>query len=220
MPSLSQRPSQLTAEILDTLPPDCPEAIASRRDLRLFNAALGNWSWFERTAPKYLRHDQPALEIGAGLGELATRMQRLGLHWDGLDRAPPPPEWPPGRTWHQVDVFQFEDWERYRIIAGNLVFHHFDADQLRHLGEQIDRHSHVLLVGDLKRGRVQQWIFAGLARLVRANKVSRHDGWLSIQAGFRGSELPRLLGLSERRWTWHVQPLSISAYRLVARRLP
>jgi len=38
----------LQAELLDSLPPDHPDALHNRRDLRLTNALMGNSRWFQR----------------------------------------------------------------------------------------------------------------------------------------------------------------------------
>lgn len=216
--SLNERPRTLTPEILDALPADHPDARGSRRDLRFFNAALGNWRWFKATLPRRLRPGERVLEIGAGTGELGNVMARTGVAWDGLDRAPRPADWPRDARWHQVDLFDFAGWAEYPVITGNLIFHHFDPDQLRAIGSALEQTTRLLVIGDLRRGRLQQWMFWSYACLIGANRVSRHDGWLSIRAGFRGDELPRLLGLDPQLWSWRVERAQISAYRLIAER--
>jgi hypothetical protein len=54
--------------------------------------------------------------------------------------------------------------------------------------------------------------------LIRAHQVTRHDGRVSIAAGFRHDELPRLLHLDPAVWTWRVQETLLGACRLVAKR--
>lgn len=216
--SLAQRPSTLTPEILDDLPADHPDACSSRRDLRWFNAALGNWRWFQQQLPRRILPGERILEIGAGTGELGQKLARLNLRWDGLDRAPPPARWSTEARWHQEDVFKFLGWADYSVVVGNLIFHHFDAEQLRQLGAALSVHTRLLMVGDLRRGRLQQGLFWAFACSIGANRVSRHDGWVSIRAGFRGNELPRLLGLDPATWTWRIEAGSLNAYRLIAER--
>lgn len=103
-------------------------------------------------------------------------------------------------------------------MIGNLIFHHFDAVDLRKLGQQITEQTRVIVAGELKRGRIFQWLFAALCRLVGANAVSRHDGRVSIAAGFRRDELPELLGLDPAIWQWQVTTTLFGTYRLVAQR--
>lgn len=216
--TFSERPTTLTAELLDDLPPNHPDAISSRRDLRLFNAALGNWRWMQARVPALARPGERVLEIGAGTGELGIAMAQRGLAWDGLDRAPRPAAWPASAHWHQTDLFQFDNWADYGVVAGSLVFHHFDADQLAQLGRAFTRHARVVVGGDLRRGWLQRWLFSGYARAIGANRVSRHDGVLSIRAGFRGAELAQLLQLDPRLWTWRTERGQIFAYRWIAER--
>lgn len=218
--TLGQRPRTLCAEILDALPADHPDAVSSRRDLRLFNAAMGNWRWMQAVMPSLVRPGERVLEIGAGGGELGAPMVQKGLAWDGLDRAPRPANWPASSAWLQADIFEFDGWERYPVVAGNFVFHHFSETQLRQLGAKLNRHTRLLVVGDLRRGRLQQCLFWAVACSIRANRVSRHDGWVSIAAGFRRRELPTQLGLDPRIWRCRVVFSQISAYRFIAERRP
>jgi SAM-dependent methyltransferase len=216
--SLAQRPRTLAAEILDDLPADHPDARCSRRDLRWFNAALGNWRWIEAALRRHSQPGERILEIGAGTGELGERLVSRGFLWAGLDRAPRPPNCPADATWHRDDIFKFGEWDQYPVVVGNLVFHHFDEAQLRELGEQLRRHARLIIIGDLRRGRIQQALFFLLAGAIGANRISRHDGWLSIEAAFRGGELPVLLGCAWPEWEWVRERSQPSAYRVVIRR--
>jgi len=214
---LSERPQKLIPEILDNLPADHPDAVQSRQDIRAFNRALGNWRWFSKVLPRRVGPVEKILEIGAGTGELCGRIDRHGLWADGLDLAPRPPQFSAARVWHQTDLFNFKGWADYPVVIGNLFFHHFDSAQLAELGRHLNQHARLIVVGDLRRGRLQQYFFAALARALRANHVSRHDGWVSVGAGFRGHELPKMLGLDPKRWQWKM-PAHFFAYRMIAER--
>jgi hypothetical protein len=214
------RPRHLPAEILDSLPAEHPAAIASRRDLRVFNHVLGNARWIASQVSRHTRADTPVLELGAGDGELGCAVHRRHARWDGLDRAPRPASWPSDARWHRCDVNTFAGWAEYPVIAANLFFHHFNNDDLLALGAYISRHAQMLVIGDLRRGRGHQLLFALFARLVRAHSVSLHDGRLSIGAGFRHDELPDRLGLHRDQWEWTVRTTPLGAYRLLAHRRP
>lgn len=218
--ALSHRPTRLQPEILDELPPEHPDARASRRDLQAFNSALGNWSWFAREVGGRMLPGERALELGAGTGELGEIMQRQGIPWDGIDRAPRPASWPAGARWHQTDIFEFADWDSYAVVAGNLILHHFDRDQLARLGAALMRRARLIMVGDLRRGPWQRFSFSVYARWIGANHVSLHDGALSVRAGFRGHELAEQLGLSPKQWTIEFPRGHTSAYRMIAMRRP
>ncbi len=208
----------LTPEILDSLPPDDARARHSRRDLRIFNAVLGGAGWLRRTVPSFVQPGERVLEIGAGTGELGASLTRRGLAIDALDLAPRPSAWPQSARWHQVDALGFTGWHEYRAAMGNLIFHHFDADSLRTLGQQMSPRVRVILACEPARRRIFQKLFAVLCVLVRANEVSRHDGRVSIEAGFLGDELPRLLGLDAAAWHWKTTTTLRGMYRMVAHR--
>jgi hypothetical protein len=209
---------RLTPEILDSLPPDDPAARHSRRDLRVFNAVLGGEAWCRRRVPALVRPGERVIELGAGTGEFGISLARKLPSLDGLDRCPRPPGWPAESRWHQVDAFAFEGWRDYRVVIGSLIFHHFDAEALHTLGRRLADHARLIVACEPARRRRFQWLFAALCRLIGAHPVSRHDGWVSIEAGFLGQELPEALGLETRDWRCDVTASTRGSYRLVAER--
>lgn len=204
---------RLTRELLDFLPPDDPAARHSRRDLRIFNAVLGGARWLARTVRARARPGERRLEIGAGAGLLAARLAA-----DGLDLGPRPADWPAARVWHQTDAVSFDGWRVYDVVFANLFFHHLDQSALRLLGGHLAEHARVIVACEPVRRRPFQWLFAALCVLVRANHVSRHDGRVSIEAGFLGDELPVQLGLDPAKWRWEVTVTARGMYRMVAER--
>ena len=206
----------LQPELLDSLPPDHPDAIRSRRDLRLINCAMGNHRWFARTLPPLLTPGELALELGAGTGELAARLTSRGATVDGLDFVSHPVSWPPDRTWHTSDLRTFADYDHYRAILANLILHHLTASELASLGAQLNRSARVILASEPQRSRTSQRLFAFVAPLLRANRVTRHDAHVSIAAGFCDDELPRALGLDPARWDWRCTTTAFGAYRMIA----
>jgi hypothetical protein len=207
-------------ELLDSLPPESPAAIRSRRDLARINRVMGNLAWFARAVPPRILPGETALELGAGDGALALHLRASGLAVDALDRFPAPPAWPASALWHVADLRGFAAWSGYPVVLANLVLHHLDDDELADLGGRLDRHARLLVFNEpLRRFRCRLlWEFA--APLGGAGPVTRHDGRVSIAAGFRGDELPRALRLPPARWTWHLTETPVGGSRLVATRRP
>ncbi len=209
---------QLQPELLDSLPPHHPDAIRSRRDLRLINRVMGNTRWFLRTLPRLLHAGEPILELGAGCGELGLVLHERRIAADALDQSPRPASWPAEREWHRADLRDFSNYAAYPAIIGNLVFHHFSAAELSALGERIRPHARLIVACEPVRHTRFQKLFAAIAPLFRANHVTLHDARVSIAAGFRRDELPRALGLDSSDWECRVAASWFGAYRLVALR--
>lgn len=210
----------LTPELLDSLPPASPEAVRSRRDLVRLNRIMGNHAWFARTVPRLGRPGEHALELGAGDGALALSLRAAGLASDALDRFPAPATWPAAARWHVTDLLTFSRWVDYPIVVGNLILHHLDAPALAALGAQLDQNARVLVFNEPLRHHRALLLWAVGAPLGGAGPVTRHDGRVSIEAGFRDDELPRALGLAPARWTCRVSTTFLGAYRFVALRRP
>jgi hypothetical protein len=199
---------RLTPEWLDTLPPESPDAKASRRDLRTLNALMGHrrmWrSWlcreFGTTPPRAIA------ELGAGDGAMAAQ-NLLAAFPEGrggalflVDREPCVAD-STLRSLHNAgwdahvesaDVF---DWlSRPRpldAICANLFLHHFDDESLGLLLTRASRASRLFAALEPRRG----WLgLAGTAALplIGAHRVTRHDARVSVEAGFRAHELTAL----------------------------
>ena len=211
---------RLEPELLDSLPPDHPDAIHSRRDLRLINRVMGNAPWFEQTLARHVRSGEHVIELGSGTGELAARLRTVTPFVDGIDRIPAPRSWPASAHWHQADIQTFTGWSAYPVVIGNLILHHFDNVALRALGEAFRPHARLLIFNETSRKRLNQRVWSITAPLCGANHVTRHDGRVSIAAGFLDDELPRSLGLDPAHWRWEISHTWLGAYRLIAERRP
>lgn len=211
-------PRRVQPEILDSLPEDAPAALRSRRDLRILNRLMGNGAWIRRTVAARGRKGERVLEIGAGDGALGLEMMAAGLGpVAGLDVVRRPPAWPNQATWFQTSVFDFVSWPDYPVVVASLVFHHFKADELAELGAQLSRGARLVVISEPLRARRAAWLFALACPLIAADAVTRHDGRVSIEAGFRRDELAVFLKLDPREWTWRVRE-TLTAYRFVAER--
>jgi hypothetical protein len=209
-------------EYLDSLPPDDPGARANRRELRLFNAFLGTKSWFRRELLNRLQPADRVLEIGAGEGlvidHLARRLQRHkdpGVSWTALD-AQPVFSGHPSIEFVMDDLLQYKDYPQSRVVFGNMILHQFGEDELKRLGEIWHRHARLLVFQEPARSRLHHAL-CGLSTLPMS-QVSRHDASVSIRGGFRGEELPDLLGLPVQDWVWKVRSTLRGAYRMIASR--
>jgi hypothetical protein len=206
----------LQPELLDSLSPQHPDALHSRRDLRVTNRLMGNYRWFARTLPPLLRPGERTLELGAGVGELAEALGRRGVAADALDLWAQPDSWPASRTWHRADLRTFDDYGAYAALAGNLIFHHFDDGQLAALGVRLRASARVIVACEPLRRRSSQFLFRFVGTLLGANHVTLHDGHVSIAAGFAGDELPRALGLAPSAWDVRCRGTFLGAYRMIA----
>jgi hypothetical protein len=159
---------------------------------------MGNAAWFARVAPPLARPGETALELGSGDGALALRLRAAGLPTDALDRFPCPATWPAPARWHVADVRSFSRWADYPIVLGNLILHHLSDPELVAIGATLDRHARVLVFNETLRRLRCALLWALAAPLGGAGPVTRHDGRLSIRAGFRADELPRALRLPPR----------------------
>lgn len=179
---------------------------------------MGNARWFEKTLARHARRGDRVIELGSGTGELSARLRKITPDVDGIDRIPPPPDWPVSSPWHQADIQTFTGWPAYSVVIGNLILHHFDDAPLRALGHAISPHARLLLFSEPTRKRLNQRFWNIAAPICGANHVTRHDGHVSIAAGFLGDELPHALGLDPTIWRWEISYGWLGAYRLVAKR--
>ncbi|HTO02609.1 MAG TPA: methyltransferase domain-containing protein [Opitutus sp.] len=211
-------PRTIQPELLDTLPPEDPDALHSRRDLRVINTFMGNHRWLVRTLKKNVRGDERILEIGAGTGELARRLRRAGLAAEGLDLLPPPLDWPDSSGWHSADLKTFDRYAEFPVIIGNLIFHHLEDTELLELGTSIRPGARLILACEPARSRLSQLVFRTFSPMFAPSHVTVHDAHVSIAGGFTGNELPVALGLSQNDWIVKRSVSLFGGYRMMATR--
>lgn len=205
-------------ELLETLPADHPDAIAGREDLLVVNAVMGNHRWIERMLRARYQPSWRVTEIGAGDGALSLRFCQRGIcgtqHLHAFDLAGRPPAWPADAAWTQGDLFQ-QSLPDSEVLVANLILHHFRDEQLRVLGGRISPTTRLILAAEPARLRIHSWLGRVLCFLARFNHVTAYDMQVSIRAGFRGGELPQVLGLGEE-WTARAHMHPLGGCRLIA----
>jgi 2-polyprenyl-3-methyl-5-hydroxy-6-metoxy-1,4-benzoquinol methylase len=207
----------LQPELLDTLPPDHPAALHSRRDLRLINRFMRTRQWMTGELRRWLRPGERVLELGAGTGELAIALNAAGFPVDGLDLWPQPAAWPASARWHQADLRTFAHYGDYAFIIGSLIFHQFNSEELAVVGQRCQQ-ARVILASEPARWRRAQVLMSLLGPVFGASYVTKHDARVSIAAGFLGNELPGLLTLDQQRWSWDCHSGGLGVYRMTAHR--
>ncbi len=208
----------LQTELLDTLPPNDPDAIRAREEMLQVNGIMGNHRWIERMVRRLREDGWRITELGAGDGALSLRLLASGccseaaLH--AFDLAPRPAHWPAAAHWTCGDVLAqaLPDTE---IVIANLFLHHFTHEQLCLLGSRLSPVIRLIVAAEPAR----RWIYSLMGRVfcevAELNHVQRHDMQASIRAGFHGRELEMALGLGEEwRVSAHEHPLG--GYRFVA----
>jgi 2-polyprenyl-3-methyl-5-hydroxy-6-metoxy-1,4-benzoquinol methylase len=180
-------------EILDSLPVDDPAAQRSRRDLRLINAMMGNFHWVERQIER-IPAATSLVEIGAGEGMLSTRLARKfpEKHLTAIDLAPCPKNLA-GVTWRQGDLFQILPELSGDVLLGVMIVHHFSDKQLAELGRALAAFRVLVFCEPWRAFLPEVW---GGVMWPIVGEVTRHDMPVSVRAGFRPGELPRLLNLA------------------------
>jgi hypothetical protein len=199
----------LTPELLDSLPSNDPAAQASRRDLRRLHPLLGQiglWTrWFAEKFPA--RPPASLADLGAGdgslLGTVLLRAYPKGGHGARIffvDRQPVVPEstlahlrrcnWLP--TVMATDIFEWaEEGPPMEAALANLFLHHFDNPGITRLFSALARKTSSLAAAEPRRSHLA-FLATQTLGLMGCHPVTRHDARVSVEAGFRGSELSAL----------------------------
>lgn len=223
-------------ELLDTLPPEDPRAVRSRRDLRRVNNWMRNHRIAARTLQQSMNGHRPGriVDLGAGDGDFLLRTgRRLATSWTGvtatlLDRQRM--ENPQVSTsfanlgwraeWIVSDVIEWAHAAKDReteVILANLFLHHFGDAKLIELFEAIAHHARVFIAVEPRRSR---WSLVGSRLLwaIGCNTVTRHDAAVSVRAGFRQRELTSLWP-AKRNWRLAESASGPFSHLFVAQRL-
>jgi len=226
---------RIEPELLDSLPPDDPRAIRSRKDLRRINAFMGN--------PKIIAHElrgmfngaspKDIVDIGAGDGLLMLGVAKEISHkcngptvrfvdrqsivsqqtlaalqtlgWRGVVSQADILDWLAQSAGEQTDV-----------MIANLFLHHFTDAQLSKLLTAISSRVRTFIAVEPRRWR---WalFFSGLVPFIGCSSVTRHDALASVRAGFAERELSKLWPPSDA-WSLEERPANWCSHLFVAKR--
>ena len=224
----------IEAEWLDTLPPQDPGAVGSRRDLQRLNAWMAGPRRFARLLSTVLEPTVPChvADLGGGDGRFFLRVARLlktpvsagevtivDRHdivtrqtQDGLARL----------GWHlQVaknDVFAWLEQQNrpvWDLIVANLFLHHFTETQLSKLLVAASKVTRMFVALEPRRSSLAL-AFSNCVGLLGCNHVTRHDAPASVRAGFSANELMRLWPADEN-WALEEHQAGWFGHMFVAR---
>lgn len=203
-PNLKVR--QVFPEILDTLDPADPLAVGSRQDLRRINAIMGHTGIVAETVRS--SGANRILEIGAGDGAFFARVaHQLNHDYPPADAVLLDLQERPSSGvqdefykigWNlesvRADVFDYladPATETADLIIANLFLHHFQEGDLARLLALIAAKSKRFIACEPRRSglALRATSFLGL---IGCNEVTRHDGKVSVMAGFVDGEVSRL----------------------------
>lgn len=193
-------PRTIVPELLDHLPPDHPEAIRSRNDLRRINFLMGNSRWIRRAISRFPDATEKGIvEIGAGDGDLANDLHKRfpRSRVEAYDLVPKSATVADGITWHSGDLLTMPPAESGGVLVANLFLHHFDEADLAILGRWMSGFR-VIIACEPDRAKLPLVLSRLLFPFI--NDVTRHDMVVSIKAGFAKGELPECLGLAGGGW--------------------
>ena len=230
----------LEPETLDHLAPDDPVAQRSRRDLRRVNAFMGARRILARAMARAVADDRTRplriLELGCGDGRLMLEVAaHRGDRWpdarlDLLDRQPLVDDATlaayAAAGWQaRTLVADVIDWAendagaRWDLIVANLFLHHFDGASLRRLLAACARRADALAACEPRRSRFAL-AASHLIFFLGANAVTRHDGVLSVRAGFIDHELGAAWPGEAAAWQLDEYDDGLFTHCLVATRRP
>ncbi len=213
-------------ELMDDLTLPEADLRAALADLKRVNMLLGGHQAGIAGLRPFLSMKTKApchiLDIGCGDGEFLRHLQRycakkgFRARLTGWDRNAESLQ--AGRdmvtseapiTYELRDVLEFPELPQGEfVIICNLFLHHFrDEEILKMLGHWSRSNCKAIVINDLDRNPLAYSLFRLFGAIFMKSKIAMHDGLVSIQRGFRRSELEgfgRSLGIGSGtiRWKW------------------
>jgi hypothetical protein len=218
-------------ELLDTLPPDDPRAIRSRRDLRCVNAWMRNHVIMSGALKNNSNDLVPEhiIELGAGDGDFLLQVaKQISPRWTNMNVAlldrqniVPPQTLVAFASigWRaEAGVGDVFDWPQApaQIVIANLFLHHFEDARLAGLLRTISQRAKLFIAIEPHRFRYA-YPCGRLLWLIGCNAVTRHDAEVSVRAGFIRRELSALWP-DNQNWQLTERRAGLFSHLFVARR--
>jgi Methyltransferase domain len=189
-------------EILDTLSPDDPRALRSRRDLRRVNAWMGNAGIMANALKENSGATKQITELGVGDGNFLLQVARK-LNWQNVNvtlldqknnvSAETLAAFSKFGWRAEAVIADVFDWPQSseEIVIANLFLHHFENERLAELFRIISERAELFIAVEPHRAPLPLF-FSRLLWVIGCNDVTRHDATVSIRAGFSDEELSAL----------------------------
>jgi SAM-dependent methyltransferase len=187
----------LKPEMLDTLPPDSPDARASLADLVRINRYWGGLGTLRQLLDQAIAKDESfsLLDVGAASGDMGQEVQRLRskARVTSLDYLESHlAEGDGARVAADAFSLPFAA-NSFDYVFSSLFLHHYSDDDVVRLLAEVGRVARKqVLVIDLWRHPVPYYFIGYTRALFGWNPVSVHDGKISVEAAFRPRELESL----------------------------
>lgn len=221
----------LKPELLDHLDAADPDAVASRRDLRMIHRLMGHGPSFRSFfSDLFGSCNQPIRVVELGAGDGMFLAQHLpSMHSNPVlvlvDRVavvdPAALEVLRSKGWSvdviQADVFEaLEDFSSppFDLVFANLFLHHFSDVQLADLLARLSTRANAFLALEPRRSRFA-WLAAACLPLLGCNRITRYDSKVSVAAGFRLRELAALWP-SQSTWIVREDACGLFSHRFTA----
>ncbi len=189
-------------ELLDKADPE--EARVNLDDLIRINKNFGGHSVIRKTLAQVANRNSPftLLDVGAASGDTGRVIQgeyplssvvNLDYNWNNLSAAPHP------KLLGNAFALPFAD-HSFDFVMSCLFLHHFTDQEVVHLlAESYRVAKRAVLVCDLER-HILPYVFLPATKfLFRWQRLTLHDGPISVRAAFRKSEFARLAKLAGMR---------------------
>jgi len=187
------------SELLDTLPPDDPRAVHSRRDLRRVNGWMRNHVIMADALQITLNRHAPGqiTELGAGDGNFLFRVaQKLSPVWPNVTATLLDLQKNVSREtlvafaalgWRAeavvADVFHWpHTTNANEVVIANLFLHHFENASLAKLLHLISQRANLFIAVEPSRSSWPEFC-SRLLWIIGCNDVTRHDAVVSVRGG-------------------------------------